>query len=418
MLETIGILKSREERGCDVPKLIFCAAGNKAYTDIAAQYGELPGGRLPGKIYQASLYFADQHYSKPDEAGKKASGGIGDPAERKRVYAKAYGEALATMRKGYMKALAKHQPYMATVLDLERPEQFEEVCLWVIEARRYVTKVVIIPKYSGAIAQLKKVFGLDWIAGYSVETSYGKTDVAVEEFAGLEVHLLGGDPMRQYELASCFNTVSVDCNMHMQHARRNMFFSNARTRAKNKTWPMLKESVYGDVKKDTNKLAFTLSCMNINAMWQGCKATVRFAVERDIAQIIAIARQWPQELGYVRVPALRESIARRNLIVASHNSEAQRGYSDILVSPGSEKIIGFCNYRARRDGQQTIYEIAVHRDWQGQKIGAGLLSAVPNPIRLKCVVGNPANDFYEAQSFTHIGIDKGKKRPLNMWQRA
>lgn len=376
-------------------ELIFCAAGNRYYAEIALRYGFKYGARLitPKTKAYFSPYFADQKWKDPN-------------------------------RTAYMAALDKYRPMIASVLDLEREDQFDEVMLWVYEALAYVQEaVIVIPKYEGAIQRIRPA--LDYLGiprdrirlGYSVPTGHGATYVPIDEFQGWPVHLLGGNPDTQYGLAPCFNTVSVDCNMHMLHAGGNRFFSNTLTRARNTDWPQLKESVFGYIKQETNKLAFTLSCMNIKALWAGCQATVRFAVEKDLPQIIAVARQYRSELGYVNPMALRESIQRRNLIVASHNSQAQIAYSDILVSPGHEKIIGFCNYRARRDGWQTVYEIAVHKDWKGQHIGAGLLSAVPSPIKLKCVVGTPANDFYEAQGFTHMGIDEGKKRPLNIWQR-
>lgn len=375
-----------------IPTRIFCAAGNKYYAEIAIRYGFRYGARLitPRTKVYFPPYFTDQKWDDPNRAA-------------------------------YMAALAKHRPAIASVLDLEREEQFDEVLSWAEEAAQYVSEaVIIIPKYNGAAALLpREIKGTSVRLGYSVPTGHGATYVPVEEFAGWPVHLLGGNPDTQYELASCFDTVSVDCNMHMDHAGRNCFFSNTKTRARNRDWPMLKESVFGYVKEETNRLAFTLSCMNIQAMWQGCKATVRFAVERDIPQILKIAQMYRSELGYVNPMALRESVSRRNLVVASHNGQAQIAYSDILVSPGSEKILGFVNYRACRDGWQTVYEIGVHRDWKGQHVGAGLLAAVPSPIRLKCTTDNAAgNAFYEAQGFTHQGIHQGKKRPLNIWHRA
>lgn len=373
-----------------MPQLIFCAAGNKYYAEIALRYGFKYGARLitPRTSVYYPPYFTDQKWDTPN-------------------------------RSAYMKALDKHRPALASVLDLEREDQFDEVLSWANEAAQYVSEaVIIIPKYNGAIARLPRTIqGTPVRLGYSVPTGHGATYVPIEEFQSWPVHLLGGNPDTQYELAPCFDTQSADCNMHMGHAGRNMFFSNTRTRAKNRDWPLLKESVFGYVKEETNRLAFTLSCMNIRALWAGCQATVRFAVERDLAQILTIARQYRNELGYVNPMALRESIARRNLVVASHNSHAQIAYSDILVSPGHEKILGFVNYRACRDGWQTVYEIGVHKDWKGQCVGAGLLSAVPGPIRLKCTTDNPANGFYEAQGFTHIGVDAGKKRPLNIWQK-
>lgn len=127
----------------------------------------------------------------------------------------------------------------------------------------------------------------------------------------------------------------------------------------------------------------------------------RIATEGDIAAILKITHQYRNELGYVNAAALRENMARQTLIVAVRD----------------DMVIGFCNYRACLDGWQTVYEIAVHRDFKKQGVGSEILANVPNPVRLKCTTDNPANAFYEAMGFTHQGIDQGKKRPLNIWHR-
>lgn len=132
-----------------------------------------------------------------------------------------------------------------------------------------------------------------------------------------------------------------------------------------------------------------------------CRAIIRLAVESDIPAIKRIANQYKNELGYVMYPAIRESIARHNLVVAEY-----QGY-----------VVGFVNYRARRDGWQTIYEIAVDKARHGAGIGAGLLAAVPKPIQLKCTVDNAGgNAFYAASGFTNFGVVAGRKRQLNVWR--
>ena len=399
-------------------ELIYCAAGGARFEAIARKYGFSYGAQLPGTTY-GSLRFADQAYDKPRKQAKKASDHISDPKECARAYASAYRKAVEDLRVAYMRALAEKRPYMATVLDLEHEDQFEDVMSWADEASRFVSEIIIIPKYNGAIARLPgAINGKSVRLGFSEPTTYGGTTVPYAEFAGLPVHILGGSPKAQHRAAQHLRPLSVDGNYAMKMAQYNQFFTSSPVRAKNKHWPRLNESAIGRIDGDANYLSFELSCMNIRAMWLDCCATLRFAVERDIPQITKIAHQYRNELGYVNAAALRVSIARRSLVVASHSGEVQREYTDTLVSPNSELIIGFCNYRACLDGWQTVYEIAVHRDHKGSHIGAGLLAAVPNPIRLKCTIDNPANAFYEAMGFRHVGKDKGKKRELNMWHRG
>jgi len=57
----------------------------------------------------------------------------------------------------------------------------------------------------------------EWRIGYSVPSGYGETDIPIEEFVRMDVHLLGGSPQRQIEIAdraveNHVNIVSVDGN--------------------------------------------------------------------------------------------------------------------------------------------------------------------------------------------------------------
>jgi N-acetylglutamate synthase-like GNAT family acetyltransferase len=350
--------------------LIYCAAGNKRYADIALKYGFRYGAQLPHTIYHPP-YFADQDWKKPDRAK-------------------------------YMAALARHRPALATVLDYERDDQHEEVMSWAEEAAQYVSEaVIVIPKAQGSIARIPECIGGKRVRlGYSVPTKYGGTSVPVWDFGRREVHLLGGSPQEQHRLAGMLNVKSADGNYIAKMSNRyNQFFSAGKMQAKNAHFPKLDESVFGYVQLDAPYLAFELSVMNMRALWAGCRATIRLAVQEDLQHIKKIANQYKQELGYVMYPALRESMARENLLVATYQ----------------DRVVGFVNYRACRDGWQTVYEIAVDKTRRGEHIGAGLLSAVPQPIRLKCTLDNPANEFYQSQGFQHVRVEAGRKRQLNIW---
>lgn len=131
------------------------------------------------------------------------------------------------------------------------------------------------------------------------------------------------------------------------------------------------------------------------------RVTLRLATAEDIAAVKKLANGYKSELGYVMVPALRESVQRRNLVIAEDAGQ----------------VVGFANYRACRDGWSTVYEIAVDKARKGEHIGAGLLAAVPGPVRLKCTTDNPANAFYERMGFTCVGSEDGRKRRLNIWHK-
>lgn len=355
-------------------ELIYCAAGNRRFAETAIRYGFTFGAQMPNTVY-FHPEFMDQNWRKPS-------------------------------RERYMAALAEHRPRLATVLDWEREDQFGEVMAWADEAARYVSEaVIIIPKVIGSVPRIPErlVNGTPVRLGYSVPTRFAGTEVPLWEIGQRPVHLLGGSPHKQYEFARYLNVASADSNYVQSEAtKRNQFFAAGTVDwAKNRRFPLLAESVYGFVSEDCPYFAFELSCMNIRALWAGCGTLIRWAIADDIASIQKMTYQYRAELGRVMRPALQESIGRKTLLVAEH----------------AGRVVGFCNYRHRRDGVSVIYEIAVDREMRGIHIGSGLLAAVPAPIRLKCTVDNErANGFYAARGFYMKGIEAGKKRALNVWE--
>lgn len=163
-------------------ELIYCAAGNARFAQIAIDAGFLYGAQLPGTIYHP-IWFADQNWKKPD-------------------------------RTKYMAALAEHRPHMASVLDLERAEQLDEVLSWAEEAAQWVDVVMVIPKAFGIIPFLpRRIGGADVRLGYSIPTKHGGTQVPAWEFDGWPVHLLGGSPHVQMRLRHYLKVASADGNM-------------------------------------------------------------------------------------------------------------------------------------------------------------------------------------------------------------
>lgn len=357
------------------PELIYCADGNKRFADIAVMYGFRYGARLPATVYHKPE-FADQDWKAPN-------------------------------RERYMAALREHRPALATVLDLEREDQLCEVLGWAVEAAQYVSEaVIVIPKYSEVIKMLpRSIDGKQVRLGYSVPTSYGGTPVPAWEFGEWPIHLLGGAPQEQIKLSHYMNVVSADTNYHLGMATRyNQFFGCGGTfrGAKNRYFPKLNETRLGGFHEDVPYLAFTMSCINIRAAWMGCPAGLRYASEDDISGIKAISNKYKDELGFVNSTALKESIKRNELFVAVIN----------------EGVVGFVNFRHRRDGWHTIYEIAVHPAFRERRIGAALLESVPRPRQLKCTIDNPANEFYQKSGMTLTRTEPGRKRQLHVWQAA
>lgn len=228
--------------------IIYCAAGNKRYAQIAIDEGWLYGGRLPASIYHPP-YFTDQEYKNPD-------------------------------RVAYMKALAQHRPKIATVLDWEHDEQLPEILSWAEQAAEYVQEsIILIPKVRGGIKRLpRRIGGKDVRLGYSVPTSYGATDVAYSEFTGWDVHLLGGAPHVQMRIARKHikGVVSADTNYFQKLANKNCQFwqPGSASYAQNRYFPKLVESdgqKWGDggKKAGANYEAFRRSCIAIRQAWRG-----------------------------------------------------------------------------------------------------------------------------------------------------
>jgi len=224
------------------PVLIFCCAGNRPLTTIAVASGFRHGAQLPDTVYTdvAPLYFADQNWKRPN-------------------------------RTAYMEALAKHRPTQATVLDLEREDQLDEVLNWAEEAAQHVSQVTIVPKVCGIIQHLPHtIAGAQIILGYSVPTRYAGTEVPVWEFAGWPVHLLGGSPRAQMRLVHYLNVTSADGNFASRMATRLCaFWTPTPVPAKNKHWPTLSEADGRPWDGDTPAYieAFRRSCTSIAAAW-------------------------------------------------------------------------------------------------------------------------------------------------------
>jgi len=215
-----------------VPVLIYCAGNNPAFDTIAHAAGFKLGVQLPNnKPSTGDVFFIDQNWKAP-------------------------------VKDAYMQSLKQHQPVMATVLDLERTEQLDEVLSWAEEAAQHVHHVVIIPKAFGIISQLpKNIGGSQVVLGYSVPTRYGGTSVPTWEFTGWPVHLLGGNPKKQYVLSKYLNVISVDGNYANMCATKFCKWFDGRK------WHKLKND-NGDLwGKDAPYECFRRSCEGIISMW-------------------------------------------------------------------------------------------------------------------------------------------------------
>lgn len=114
---------------------------------------------------------------------------------------------------------------------------------------------------------------------------------------------------------------------------------------------------------------------------------IRRAEISDIEACNKIARQYPKELAFVRKNSLLRGVENKSLHVAT------------IKDTG---VVGFVLYHARKDGQQTIYDIAVDKNWRSQGIGRYLIWSIQCPIQLKVKKSNSAVRFYEKLGFVRV----------------
>lgn len=167
--------------------LIYCAGDNERLTQIAAQAGFKIGIRSGRSSHGYPVCFVDIEYKRPNF-------------------------------EKHLKAVARHQPKYATVLDLSEKEVSKQdiarAMMQYEQLASYCQIPLIVPKLSGQITLLPAHVAI----GYSLPTSYGGArDVKFWEMEGRRIHLLGGSPQKQMEvyktLSLCAEVMSADGNM-------------------------------------------------------------------------------------------------------------------------------------------------------------------------------------------------------------
>lgn len=136
---------------------------------------------------------------------------------------------------------------------------------------------------------------------------------------------------------------------------------------------------------------------------------IRKANFNDLDAIKKIVDKHRLELGFVMRAIIEKAIRDAEIFVAEY----------------SQEIIGFAQYHHRRDGQTTLYNIAVLPDSRNIGIGKRLFGAVLDEsklrkqkiIALKCPLELDANQFYFHLGMQCILTEKGKIRQLQVWRK-
>jgi hypothetical protein len=122
------------------------------------------------------------------------------------------------------RVVQEFRPIATTVRDLltEQQADHEGVTYYSVEqtinmakeVAPYVDDIILVPKYD-CLDQLPRTLrGKRVVLGYSVETSYGGTQLPISQFAGWPIHLLGGswEKQRAYLALMGDDVVSLDHN--------------------------------------------------------------------------------------------------------------------------------------------------------------------------------------------------------------
>jgi len=151
----------------------------------------------------------------------------------------------------------EHRPLFAVAPDVLKLDDLTATLRYAESLAEWADRVIIVPKAPGVMERLPREPWL--VVGYSVPTKYGGTDLMMAELAGWSVHLLGGAPRRQFELAHYLDVVSADGNAAARAAEYGTVFD-----ARTKRWQMSVEPRGADMPYR----AFAKSCQQIAQMWR------------------------------------------------------------------------------------------------------------------------------------------------------
>ncbi|MEW2919357.1 DUF6610 family protein [Ruegeria sp. ANG10] len=128
----------------------------------------------------------------------------------------------------HMWAVKKTKPLVTIARDLEDIEQSEEVFSQAAQLAKHAHNVCIVPKDLKLTGQVNSFVPEQFMLGYSTPTKYGGTQLPLTDFVNRPIHILGGRPDVQRELASSLQIFSLDVNRFSLDARFGDYFNGSR----------------------------------------------------------------------------------------------------------------------------------------------------------------------------------------------
>lgn len=130
---------------------------------------------------------------------------------------------------------------------------------------------------------------------------------------------------------------------------------------------------------------------------------IRFADMDDLLIIKKIANQNREFIGFIMKASLIQAIDNNSLLVICEENE----------------VVGFVHFHKRKDGWNTLHEIAISKKHQHKGYGQQLFETVPMPIRLKTTIDNvTAIKFYEKNGMKNVRTEQGRKRELLVFEKT
>lgn len=123
----------------------------------------------------------------------------------------------------HLESAAKENPRITIARDVECIFQLEKILREAEELMKHSEYVCIVPKDTNLNNRISELIPKEFLLAYSVPTKYGGTEVSIDSF-DRPVHLLGGRPDVQRQLADKLNVFSLDCNRFTLDARYGDFF--------------------------------------------------------------------------------------------------------------------------------------------------------------------------------------------------
>ena len=123
----------------------------------------------------------------------------------------------------HLDAVKKIHPKMTVARDIENIDDLTAILAEAEILEKHCDFVIIVPKDIKLIDKLELI-PEKYILGYSVPSKYGKTEIPPEKFKNRKVHLLGGRPDVQRQLANVMNVISIDCTRFTLDAQFGDYF--------------------------------------------------------------------------------------------------------------------------------------------------------------------------------------------------